>query len=165
MNYTNNYHLPQWVESDRILMEDFNQAMETLDGGIAAAKAAADTAESKADAAQATADTAESKADAAQATADNAYCPNYMPFATGSYTGNLTPTKFTLGFRPSMVIIGRHYSGNDETETVGTCHVFQGNGVTNVLTLDNDGFTVIGDVYNYPNINWGGRNYVYIAFR
>ena len=64
-----------------------------------------------------------------------------------------------------MVIIGRHYSGNDETETIGTCHVLQGNGVTNVLTLDNDGFTVIGDVYNYPNINWGGRNYVYIAFR
>ena len=31
MKYTTNYHLPQWVESDRILMEDFNQAMETLD--------------------------------------------------------------------------------------------------------------------------------------
>ena len=31
MNYTTNYHLPQWVESDRILMEDFNEAMETID--------------------------------------------------------------------------------------------------------------------------------------
>ena len=103
--------------------------------------------------------------DAIDGVMEAAYTPDNKPFATGSYTGNLTPTKFTLGFRPSMVIIGRHYSGNDETETVGTCHVFQGNGVTNVLTLDNDGFTVIGDVYNYPNINWGGRNYVYIAFR
>ena len=24
MNYTTNYHLPQWVETDRILMDDFN---------------------------------------------------------------------------------------------------------------------------------------------
>ena len=27
MNYTTNYHLPQWVETDRIQMEHFNQAM------------------------------------------------------------------------------------------------------------------------------------------
>ena len=70
MTYTTNYHLPQWVESDRILMEDFNQAMETLDGGIAAAKAAADTAKTTADAAQAAAETADSKAAAAQAAAE-----------------------------------------------------------------------------------------------
>ena len=31
MNYTTNYHLPQWVESDRILMEDFNEAMESIE--------------------------------------------------------------------------------------------------------------------------------------
>ena len=31
MNYTTNYHLPQWVESDRIMMEDFNEAMEAID--------------------------------------------------------------------------------------------------------------------------------------
>ena len=36
MNYTENYHLPQWVESDRIMMTDFNQAMENIDAGIAA---------------------------------------------------------------------------------------------------------------------------------
>ena len=34
MNYTTNYHLPQWVESDRILMEDFNEAMANIDEGI-----------------------------------------------------------------------------------------------------------------------------------
>ena len=39
MNYTTNYHLPPWVETDRILMEDFNEAMSGIDGGIAAAKA------------------------------------------------------------------------------------------------------------------------------
>ena len=31
MNYTKNYHLPQWAETDRIQMEDFNQAMENID--------------------------------------------------------------------------------------------------------------------------------------
>ena len=34
MNYTTNYHLPQWVESDRIMMEDFNEAMASIDEGL-----------------------------------------------------------------------------------------------------------------------------------
>ena len=31
MNYTENYHLPQWVETDRVQMEDFNAAMASID--------------------------------------------------------------------------------------------------------------------------------------
>ena len=50
MDYTVNYHLPQWVESDRILMEDFNEAMAGIDTGI---KSAQDTADSGAAAASA----------------------------------------------------------------------------------------------------------------
>ena len=42
MNYTTNYHLPQWVETDRIQMEDFNQMCSDIDEGI---KTAQDTAE------------------------------------------------------------------------------------------------------------------------
>ena len=34
MNYTTNYHLPQWVESDRIMMEDFNDAMASIETGL-----------------------------------------------------------------------------------------------------------------------------------
>ena len=34
MNYTTNYHLPQWVETDRIMMEDFNQAMADIDESL-----------------------------------------------------------------------------------------------------------------------------------
>ena len=34
MNYTENYQLPQWVESDRVLMDDFNNAMRKIEGGI-----------------------------------------------------------------------------------------------------------------------------------
>ena len=34
MNYTETYGLPQWEKSDRIMMEDFNQAMGRIDKGI-----------------------------------------------------------------------------------------------------------------------------------
>ena len=34
MNYTQNYQLPQWVETDRILMEDFNDAFSALDTAL-----------------------------------------------------------------------------------------------------------------------------------
>lgn len=63
MDYTTNYHLPQWVESDRIMMEDFNEAMAAIDGGI---KAAQDTADGGAAAAEA----AQNAANKAQETAD-----------------------------------------------------------------------------------------------
>ena len=42
MNYTTNYHLPQWVETDRIMMEDFNAAMSNIDRGIADAQVGAE---------------------------------------------------------------------------------------------------------------------------
>ena len=31
MNYTTNYHLPQWVETDRILRTDFNDMASAID--------------------------------------------------------------------------------------------------------------------------------------
>ena len=34
MNYTENVQLPQWVETDRIMMADFNEAMAKVDQGI-----------------------------------------------------------------------------------------------------------------------------------
>ena len=34
MNYTENYHLPQWDESDRILRTDFNQMCEDIENGL-----------------------------------------------------------------------------------------------------------------------------------
>ena len=34
MDYTTNYHLPQWVETDRVQMEDFNAAMAGIDSII-----------------------------------------------------------------------------------------------------------------------------------
>ena len=34
MNYTTNYQLPTWVETDRIQMEDFNDMTEKLDAAL-----------------------------------------------------------------------------------------------------------------------------------
>ena len=34
MNYTENYHLPQWEVTDRIMRVDFNEAMANIDSGI-----------------------------------------------------------------------------------------------------------------------------------
>lgn len=42
MNYTTNYHLPQWVEEDRISMEDFNQMCEGIDEGLTEIKTEAE---------------------------------------------------------------------------------------------------------------------------
>ena len=159
MNYTTNYHLPQWVESDRILMEDFNDAMSGIDGGIAAAKATADTAKN-------TADSAESKADAAQATADNAYCPENKPYAIGRYYGKgETAQTITLGFKPSYLIISGQAGGSDDADkNIG---IFHGQNMGNKVTLSSTGFTVAEQSSSalYPLLNSMGRNYGYIAFR
>ena len=37
MNYTQHYQLPQWVETDRIMMDDFNDMTAKLDSSLAAA--------------------------------------------------------------------------------------------------------------------------------
>ena len=44
MNYTKNYHLPQWAETDRIMMEDFNWAFSDIDEGFKTAQATAEMA-------------------------------------------------------------------------------------------------------------------------
>lgn len=54
MNYTEKYHLPQWVKTDRIMMEDFNAAMAGIEKGLSDSKteisknqSAAENSESK----------------------------------------------------------------------------------------------------------------------
>ena len=34
MNYTQNYQLPQWEKTDRIMMDDFNDAMSAIEAGL-----------------------------------------------------------------------------------------------------------------------------------
>ena len=153
MNYTTNYHLPQWVETDRIQMEDFNDAMSGIDGGIAAAKAAADTAESKADAAQNT----------ASAVAD-AYTPDNKPFVVGSYSANGSGVTVELGFKPSLVIIsGERYSTDTEDMMLYTV-IATADSPGMVIEFTNTGFRTLG-VGSYAPYLCDKRAYRYIAFR
>ena len=160
MNYTNNYHLPQWVETDRIMMEDFNQMCSDIDEGIKTAQDTADTAESKADAAQTTAN---SVADA--------YTPDNQPYVAGTYVGTGTDTTVTLGFRPKFVIISGMQPGTQSNSTSDWDRYFalcDGSIMPLRVTFTDTGFTVFarGNSYqNYPDFTDSGRTYCYLAFR
>ena len=43
MNYTQNYQLPQWVETDRILMDDFNDMTSALEEALSGIREDVDT--------------------------------------------------------------------------------------------------------------------------
>ena len=164
MNYTTNYHLPQWVESDRILMGDFNDAMAGIEAGLgsnaqaaAAAQTTAETADSKADATQAT-------ASAAQSTADNAYCPSNKPYVLGTYMGTGSRQTIDIGFKPSAILIsGNLYDSDSEEVGRHICFARQN------ASQWNGNFINTGiELYNtnsYPKTNANGRTYHYIAFR
>ena len=160
MNYTTNYHLPQWVETDRIQMEDFNQMCSDIDQGIKTAQDTADTAESKADAAQTTAN---SVADA--------YTPDNQPYVAGTYVGTGTDTTVTLGFRPKFVIISGMQPGTQSNSTSDWDRYFalcDGSIMPLRVTFTDTGFTVFarGNSYqNYPDFTDSGRTYCYLAFR
>ena len=41
MDYTQNYHLPQWEKADRIMMDDFNAAMAGIETGLSESRESA----------------------------------------------------------------------------------------------------------------------------
>ena len=159
MNYTTNYHLPQWVETDRIMMEDFNQMCSDIDEGIKTAQDTADTAESKADAAQTTAN---SVADA--------YTPDNQPYVAGTYVGTGTDTTVTLGFRPKFVVISGMQPGTQSNSTSDWDRYFalcDGNVLSGRVMFTDTGFVARREISGafYPVLHVEGRTYCYIAFR
>ena len=159
MNYTTNYHLPQWVETDRIMMEDFNQMCADIDQGIKTAQDTADTAESKADAAQTTAN---SVADA--------YTPDNQPYVAGTYVGTGTDTTVTLGFRPKFVVISGMQPGTQSNSTSDWDRYFalcDGNVLSGRVMFTDTGFVARREISGafYPVLHVEGRTYCYIAFR
>ena len=179
MNYTEKYHLPQWVKEDRIMMEDFNQMCADMEAGLnanaqaaAGALAAASSKPTSAavSQAQSTANQALSAANAAQATANAAYSPSQKPYVIGNYTGNGDTLAVTLGFKPAFLIVARQMIlSYSNTVTYSTGFAIAGNGVNGSgLTIQNNGFTVSNlyfeKTYSAPHINTNGEKYVYIAF-
>ena len=160
MNYTTNYHLPQWVETDRIQMEDFNDAMAAMDQGMAEAKVAAETAQEAAGTAQAAAEIAQSSADAVA----DAYTPDNKPFVVGSYSANGSGVTVELGFKPSLVIIsGERYSTDTEDMMLYTV-IATADSPGMVIEFTNTGFRTLG-VGSYAPYLCDKRAYRYIAFR
>ena len=159
MNYTTNYHLPQWAETDRIMMEDFNQMCSDIDEGIKTAQDTADTAESKADAAQTTAN---SVADA--------YTPDNQPYVVGTYVGTGTDTTVTLGFRPKFVVISGMQPGTQSNSTSDWDRYFalcDGNVLSGRVMFTDTGFVARREISGafYPVLHIKDRTYCYIAFR
>ena len=158
MEYTTNYHLPQWVESDRIMMGDFNEAMSNLEGGITTAQEAADAAQSAADNAQNTADTI----------AGNAYSPTNKPYVVGSYIGTGQQMTITLGFRPSFLIInGGVITSSLNSDELATWQIAtNGNTLPECVIFTDTGFTLLKLAdKQYPRLVIAERNYDYIAFK
>ena len=144
MNYTANHHLPQWVASDRVRMEDFNDAMSAIESGL---------------------DGAVSKADAA-------FSPDNLPYYVGSYTGTGDENqKVEVPFRPSLVIVSgmTESSSADSTEFIRyfACTGNNAN-VRRRIQIVNGGFMVYPPInygYRTPSLNEPNRHYDFIAFR
>ncbi len=164
MDYTKNYHLPQWVKEDRVMMDDFNRAMADIEGGLSGnAQAAAK--------AQNSANNAQSAADAARRIADAAYSPTQKPYVVGSYTGTREIISITLGFRPSYMIISGQASMSPPYNTATFLYYngfSAGNTIQKRLEFTDTGFTVYPDSEErdyYPDLSNKDRVYDYIAFR
>ena len=164
MNYTENFHLPQWASSDRILMNDFNAMCANIDAGLAAnAQAAASNAKA--------AEAARSAAAAAQSKASTAFDRAVLPrFHAGYYTGNGSTLEIVYGYRPIFVII---YGANSTTELDEAQnhmqYFFMGGGekVLYQFEITDQGFNIYNDSSRtrYPILNEKGRRYEYIIFR
>ncbi len=138
MEYTKNYHLPQWKEDDRIMMRDFNQMCADMEKGLTEAKDAATLAQSM----------AEEKG-----------------FVVGSYSGNGNTQNITLGFRPSFLIITAQLPNSRDTAFIA---ISGGSEAASTLKFSDNGFTVIvppSAANTSPLTNQSGRSYHYLAMK
>jgi len=146
MNYTKNHHLPQWVESDLLRMEDFNEAMASIESALSYAQTAANAAMVVAKA-------------AAEA----------QPFLHGSYNGTGEDLDIPLGFRPSFVIINGMTDSSD-TESLDkfgaySCATMGSGTVGNQLEITSDGVILHYNNGRYPRLTSKGHRYELIAFK
>ena len=156
MNYTEKYHLPQWEETDRIMRTDFNQMCADMEKGI-------DTARNEA---RQNEQALSTRIANAQETADTARAEVAALYVTGIYEGKYESIFVDVGFRPTAVIIAKHYRAVDDPnhmDTVKTeASLFLDGPNTSTIEFRSEGFRV------WPHtdlINVNGRPFFYIAFR
>ena len=98
MDYTANYQLPQWVDSDRILRTDFNSAYQKLDAALDGIQAEVDSN------AQST----------AAALSEKGNCQLYTATYTGTgTTGYENPNTLTFPAQPFVVLVAS--VGNEDS--------------------------------------------------
>lgn len=111
MDYTEKYHLPQWVEEDRIQMTDFNEAMASIEAGISSAQTTAESAQS-------TAAAGLSAAQSAQAAANTANSNNCMvklaggTLAEGSSNVNIDLSEANISQYNKLILQTMGYTTN-----------------------------------------------------
>ena len=135
MEYTINYHLPQWVESDRIMMGDFNEAMANIEEGMS---------------------------NTATAAAELPYVVGTYT-GDGTTTDRVITLGFKPQF-VIISGMSRGSSNNDESLNwfgiIGPGKVSAAIG-----SLDKTGFTVRNNSFAYPKLNIQAYVYSYIAFK
>ena len=161
MQHTQNYQLPQWEKSDRILMEDFNEAMSNIETAIDGAKSEASSGIAE----------AKSQASAAQAAADAAKqtALTYKHFAVGQYNGTGLAHDITLGFKPSAVMIWPCVYNEYPSYGAETSFLFLPSAdeySSKRLLFTDNGFHLAKESKGEPlNVNYSGDKYFYIAFQ
>lgn len=138
MDYTKNYHLPQWVKSDRIMMEDFNQMCTDIESGI-------DTA----------------RAEAKQA----AELPYVVGSYVGD---SAKTRDIAVGFRPRFVIICSSAQRTGTSGNAGNGLALLGPTCDHGrIHMTDDGFQLdtSDNSFTFPRVNDINIRYDYIAFR
>lgn len=139
MNYTENYHLPQWEETDRIMRVDFNQMCADMEAGLTANAEHTERVEEKAD---------------------------EIWYATGTYHGALHEVTVVTGFKPRLILFCKqHYEGNDSSLAYPPVVFFNPTANSKAVRLTDDGFVLLISYMDYPGLNRSGTQYFYIAFR
>ena len=135
MTYTTNYQLPQWVKSDRILMDDFNDANQKLDTAL------------------------KSQADSLASHAAQLLTRGNCTIQLSSYTGNggsgeASPTVVNFPSRPAFFIAagtrGLLLATGDDTSQAWRI-------VTNAYGT---GFSTISFAWNGSQARFWGDNYL-----
>ena len=163
MEYTKNYHLPQWAEEDRIQMEDFNDAMASIESGL----------DSKADEITVTALEEAVSANLGEITANLGAAGKNCRITWGSYTGNgnygssKKTTITTPGFYPVLVCVG---SPSDVSYTswpwlmMRPCTVAQAMTGYNInVSWTDTSVSWYGDRDANQQMNQSGKTYYYVV--
>ena len=166
MNYTANYHLPQWDETDRIMRTDFNQMCADMESGLLkTARDAAAATSAVSSSAAAAAKKAQDTANSALAKATAAFAPDNLPCVRGSFIGTGEAHDIELGFQPQFLVV---WGTGGNTQSTPASYVILTGGASagaDWVVATQTGFRVGPNNGGTSSFNTRGSNNWYVAFR